>query len=103
MTSLAQRSVWKSLEKNYQPVKDFHLRNLFGEDPARGPRMTTEAEGIYLNYSKNRITGETRRLLRDLAEGVDLRARIQAMFPGDKINITGLFLRKESSLGPETS
>ncbi|HSF09014.1 MAG TPA: glucose-6-phosphate isomerase, partial [Nitrospirales bacterium] len=88
MTSLTQRPVWKSLEKHYQLIKDFHLRTLFGDDPVRGQRMTMEAEGIYLDYSKNLITGETLRLLCALAESVDLRARIQAMFRGDKINIT---------------
>lgn len=88
MISLTQRPVWKSLEKHYQLVKGLHLRNLFSDDPVRGQRMTMEAEGIYLDYSKNLITGETVRLLCDLAETVDLRARIQAMFRGDKINIT---------------
>ena len=88
MTSLTQRPAWKSLKKHYQLVKDLHLRNLFGDDPARGQGMTAEAEGIYLDYSKNLITGETLRLLRELAESVNLRDRIQAMFRGDKINIT---------------
>ena len=88
MTSLTQRPVWKSLEQHYQQAKDLHLHTLFADDPARGQRMTAEAEGIYLDYSKNLITGETLRLLLDLAETVDLRSRIQAMFRGDNINIT---------------
>jgi glucose-6-phosphate isomerase len=88
MTSLMQRPVWKTLEEHYQLVKDFHLRTLFADDPARGQGMTAEAEGIYLDYSKNLITGETLCLLYELAESVNLRARIQAMFQGDKINIT---------------
>lgn len=88
MTSLTQRPVWKSLEKHYQLVKDLHLRTLFGDDPVRGQRMTMEAEGIYLDYSKNLITDETLLLLHELAKSVDLRDRIQAMFRGDKINIT---------------
>lgn len=88
MTSLTQRPVWKSLEQHYQQAKGFHLRTLFADDPVRGQRMTAEVEGIYLDYSKNLVTGETLRLLRELAESVDLQARIQAMFQGDKINIT---------------
>ncbi len=88
MTSPTQRPVWKSLEEHYQQTKALHLRTLFANDPGRGQRMTAEAEGIYLDYSKNLITGETLRLLCDLAESVDVRARIQAMFRGDKINIT---------------
>jgi len=88
MTSLTQKPVWKSLEKHYQSVKDLHLRTLFANDPSRGQQMTVEAEGIYLDYSKNLITGETLGLLRELAESVNLQARIQAMFRGDKINIT---------------
>jgi len=65
-----------------------HLRSLFADDPARGERMTAEAAGIYLDYSKNRINDETLRLLVDLAEQSGLRARIDAMFRGDKINVT---------------
>lgn len=88
MTSLLQRPVWKSLEEHYHMVKDLHLRTLFADDSARGQRMSAEAEGIYLDYSKNLITGETLLLLHELAETVDLRDRIQAMFRGDKINTT---------------
>ncbi|MEO8325756.1 MAG: glucose-6-phosphate isomerase [Nitrospirota bacterium] len=88
MTLPTQRPIWKSLEAHYQVVKDFHLRDLFNDDSARGQGMTAEAEGIYLDYSKNLITSETLGLLLELAEGVNLRARIQAMFRGDKINTT---------------
>lgn len=88
MTSLTQRPVWKSLEKHFQLLKGLHLRNLFSDDPVRGQRMSMEAEGIYLDYSKNLIAGETLALLRELAESVNLQDRIQAMFRGDKINTT---------------
>ncbi len=88
MSSLTQQPAWKSLEKHYQSVKDLHLRTMFAEDPTRGQRLSVEAQGIYLDYSKNRMTGETLRLLADLAESVDLRGRIQSMFRGEKINTT---------------
>ena len=88
MISLTQRPAWKALEAHYQECKDLHLRTLFVNDPARGKRMIAEAEGIYLDYSKNLMTSETLSLLCNLAESVDLRARIQAMFRGDKINTT---------------
>ncbi len=65
-----------------------HLRNLFADDPKRGERMTAEAVGLFLDYSKNRITDETLKLLLRLAKESGLRARIDAMFRGDKINIT---------------
>ena len=73
---------------HYRQVKDVHLRTLFAQDAARGERFTAEAVGLYLDYSKNRITDETLRLLLNLAEASDLRGRIDAMFRGDKINIT---------------
>ena len=79
---------WKALEAHHKNVRDLHLRNLFAEDPKRGERMTIEAMGLYLDYSKNRITDETLKLLLQLAEECGLRARIDAMFRGDKINIT---------------
>ncbi|MBL8906278.1 MAG: glucose-6-phosphate isomerase, partial [Rhizobiales bacterium] len=65
-----------------------HLRKLFSDDPARGKRLTLEAAGLYLDYSKNRVTDETLGLLVKLAEESDLRGRIEAMFAGEKINIT---------------
>ncbi|HEV8058799.1 MAG TPA: glucose-6-phosphate isomerase, partial [Gemmataceae bacterium] len=85
---LTQRSAWKSLEAHYQKVRDLHLRQLFADDPKRGERLTAEAVGLYLDYSKNRITDETLKLLLQLAEESGLRDRMDAMFRGDKINIT---------------
>ncbi|MGO8750028.1 MAG: glucose-6-phosphate isomerase [Thermoguttaceae bacterium] len=85
---LTQRSAWKALEAHYKTVRDLHLRELFAKDPKRGERMAAEAAGIYLDYSKNRVTDETIRLLVELAEQSGLRARIDAMFRGEKINIT---------------
>jgi glucose-6-phosphate isomerase len=82
------RPAWKALAAHHQQVRDFHLRTLFAEDPTRGEHMTVEAVGLSLDYSKNRITDETLRLLLQLAEESDLRARIDAMFRGDKINST---------------
>src|SRR5262245_39895714 len=79
---------WGALQKHYESVKDLHLRRLFAEDPKRGERLTAEAAGIYLDYSKNRITDETLGLLIRLAHEAGLRERIEAMFRGDKINIT---------------
>src|SRR6266487_5947862 len=87
-TPLTQRPAWKALEEHYQRVRELHLRTLFAEDPKRGERLALEAAGIYLDYSKNRITDETLRLLLELAESAGLRGRIDAMFRGDKINIT---------------
>jgi glucose-6-phosphate isomerase len=85
---VTQRSTWKALEANFQKVREVHLRDLFAADPKRGEQFTAEAAGIYLDYSKNRVTGETLTLLFQLAEESSLRARIEAMFQGDKINIT---------------
>ncbi len=87
-TPLTQLSSWKALEKHYQNIRDLHLRTLFAEDPKRGEGFALEAEGIYLDYSKNRITIETLRLLLELAESAGLRQRIDAMFNGEKINVT---------------
>jgi glucose-6-phosphate isomerase len=83
---LPQRPAWKALAAQYQQIKGLHLRELFAKDPKRGERLTTEAAGIYLDYSKNRITGETLGLLLQLAEESGLRARTEAMFSGEKIN-----------------
>src|SRR5271156_5138359 len=85
---LTGRPAWKALKSHYGEVRDMHLRTLFAQDPKRGEQMTAEAAGIYLDYSKNRITAETLRLLLDLAEAVGLRARIDAMFRGEKINVS---------------
>src|SRR6267154_237840 len=83
-----KRSAWKALESHYKTVSNLHLRQLFADDPNRGQRMAVEAVGLYLDYSKNRITDETLKLLIQLAEESGLRARIDAMFSGEKINIT---------------
>jgi len=85
---LTQRPAWKALEAHFGEVRDRHLRELFAEDPRRGERLTAEAAGLYLDYSKNRITDETLRLLVNLAEECGLRERIDAMFRGEKINVT---------------
>lgn len=87
-TPLVQCSAWKELESHYEEVRKQHLRSLFAVDPQRGKRMTAEAAGIYLDYSKNRITDQTLQLLLRLAEETGLRARINAMFRGEKINNT---------------
>src|SRR5437588_1793022 len=85
---LTQRPAWKALEEHYQRIQTLHLRTLFAEDPRRGERFATEAVGIYFDYSKNRITEETMRLLLQLAEAWGLQERIEAMFRGEKINVT---------------
>jgi glucose-6-phosphate isomerase len=88
ITPLTERPTWKALETHFQNVQKLHLRDLFAEDPRRGERLTAEAVGIYLDYSKNRITDDTIKLLLRLAEESGLRARIDAMFRGEKINVT---------------
>src|SRR5258706_7026155 len=88
IASLTKRPAWKALEAHYQNVREIHLRRLFADDPKRGERMTAEAVGLYLDYSKNRITDETLKLLLQLAEESGLRERIDAMFQGEKINLT---------------
>ena len=85
---LAERQEWKSLAAHYQKVRELHLRKLFADDPKRGERMTAEAVGLYLDYSKNRITDETLKLLVQLADESGLRERIDSMFRGEKINVT---------------
>ncbi len=87
-TPLTQRPAWKALEEHYQKARSLHLRTLFAQDPRRGERFALEAAGIYLDYSKNRVTEETMRLLLELAASSGLRARIDAMFRGEKINVT---------------
>jgi glucose-6-phosphate isomerase len=86
--SLTDRPAWKALQAHYQSIRGEHLRKLFADDPRRGERMTAEALGILFDYSKNRVTDETLKLLVQLAEESGLRARIDAMFRGEKINIT---------------
>src|SRR6058998_3071025 len=82
------RPAWQALTAHHEQVKHLHLRRLFADDPARGERMTATAAGIVLDYSKNRVTDETLRLLVRLAEASGLRERIDAMFRGEKINVT---------------
>jgi glucose-6-phosphate isomerase len=86
--ALTQRPAWKALQTHYDTMRHRHLRELFADDPRRGERFAADAAGLYLDYSKNRITGETLRLLLDLAEACGLRARTNAMFSGEKINVT---------------
>src|SRR5437773_8211431 len=86
--TLNRRPAWKALGTHYKEMGNWHLRDLFADNAQRGERLTAEAVGLYLDYSKNRITEETVRLLVKLAEECGLRARIDAMFRGDKINIT---------------
>ena len=85
---IVKHQAWKDLQTHYKKVKELHLRQLFAEDPKRGERLTLEALGLFLDYSKNRITDETLKLLIKLAEESDLRGRIEAMFRGEKINLT---------------
>src|SRR5580692_8942495 len=86
--SLTKRKAWKALQAHYENVRGLHLRKLFADDPKRGERMTAEGAGLFLDYSKNRITDETLKLLIELAEESGLRSRIDAMFRGEKINTT---------------
>jgi glucose-6-phosphate isomerase len=85
---LNQRPAWKALQTHSEAMKGRHLRELFAADPGRGRRFTAEANGIFLDYSKNRLTDETLKLLVALAEESGLRAKVEAMFRGDRINIT---------------
>jgi glucose-6-phosphate isomerase len=86
--SLTGRPAWKALEAHFDKVRDLHLRKLFADDRERGERFWIEDVGLYLDYSKNRITSETISLLLQLADECGLRAKIDAMFRGEKINIT---------------
>jgi glucose-6-phosphate isomerase len=85
---LSDPPAWKALSGHYESIRGLHLRQLFADDPKRGERFTTEAAGIFFDYSKNRITDETVKLLLQLARESGLRERIDAMFRGDKINVT---------------
>lgn len=85
---ITQTAAWRALEAHYSTLRDVHLRQLFADDPQRGERLTAEAAGVFLDYSKNRITDETMRLLVQLAQAAGLREKIDAMFRGDKINVT---------------
>jgi glucose-6-phosphate isomerase len=85
---MAHSERWQALQDHYHSIKDLHLRQLFADDPQRGERLTAEAAGVFLDYSKNRVTDETLRLLLALAEERGLSGRIEAMFRGEKINAT---------------
>jgi len=87
-TPTTKRQAWRNLATHFRKIRNLHLRQLFADDPNRGERMTAEAVGLFLDFSKNRITDETLRLLVQLAEVSGVRERIDAMFRGDKINIT---------------
>src|SRR5579872_3768831 len=87
-TSLTERPAWKALHQHFQQIKGRHLREMFAEDPERGTRMAVEDVGLYLDYSKHRVTEETIRLLIQLADECGLRDRIDAMFAGRHINVT---------------
>lgn len=88
LQSIKECRAWKALESHHEKIRELHLRKLFADDPKRGERMTSEAVGLYLDYSKNRVTDETIQLLLQLAEESGLRSRIDSMFRGEKINIT---------------
>jgi glucose-6-phosphate isomerase len=86
--STSRHAAWQALADHYETMRGLQLRDLFANDPARGERMTAEAAGVYLDYSKNRVNAETLKLLIELAQQAGLRARIDAMFRGEKINVT---------------
>jgi glucose-6-phosphate isomerase len=87
-TCLTELPAWQALQAHFETIRHLHLRQLFADDPGRGERLTAEAAGLYLDYSKNRITDETIQLLIGLAEACGLRDRIDAMFSGEPINVT---------------
>jgi len=86
--SLTSRKAWRALKDHSEQIRGVHLRQLFADDPKRGERMTVEAAGLFLDYSKNRVTEETLKLLVQLAEESGLKQRTEAMFSGEKINVT---------------
>jgi glucose-6-phosphate isomerase len=88
VTPLRERPAWAELERHHAEVRELHLRDLFASDPARGERLAAQGAGLYLDYSKNRVTDETLRLLLQLAEESGLRERTEAMFRGDRINVS---------------
>jgi glucose-6-phosphate isomerase len=88
MSELRSSAAWRGLEKHYEELRHLHLRDLFAEEPERGERLVAEGAGVYLDYSKNRVTDETIALLVQLAEQSRLPARIEAMFRGERINVS---------------
>src|ERR1700744_3760097 len=87
-TPLREQKAWQALERHYAQISGLHLRDIFAEDPSRGERLNAEAVGIYLDYSKNRVTEETIGLLLDLAEECGVPQRRDAMFRGEHINVS---------------
>ena len=87
-TTLTRLPAWQALQAHHATVKDVHLRQLFADDPARGERLALEGVGLYVDFSKHRITGETLRLLVRLAGESGLKSRIDAMFAGERVNVT---------------
>jgi len=85
---LTEFEAWKALQAHFEQVRGLHLRDLFAADPTRGNRLSLEAVGLFFDYSKNRITDDTIKLLMELARESELQSRIDAMFRGDKINVT---------------
>jgi glucose-6-phosphate isomerase len=88
ITPLCERPAWKALQQHHAKIQNVHLRQLFAEDPQRGQHFALEALAFYFDYSKNRITNGTIRLLLELAEQSRLREHVNAMFGGEKINVT---------------
>jgi glucose-6-phosphate isomerase len=88
LTPLTRRDAWRALESHFNEIRDVHLRTRFAEDPGRGERMTAEGAGLYLDYSKNRVTDETLRLLAELAKECEMPERREAMFRGERINVS---------------
>ncbi len=88
LAPLGDRAAWKALKAHAQAIHDTQMKQLFADDPTRGERYTAEAEGVFLDYSKNRVTDETLKLLLELAEESGLKAKLEAMFTGEKINVT---------------
>jgi len=88
MTPLRERAAWKALEQHHAAIGDLHMRDLFADDPTRGERLAAQGAGLYLDYSKNRVTDETIRLLVELAEESGLPERTEEMFRGDHVNVT---------------
>src|SRR3974377_403039 len=88
MQSTNKQTIWRALQDHHAVMRGSHLKKLFADDPARGERMNAEAANVYLDYSKNCICDKTLKLLIELAEQSGLRSRIDAMFRGDKINVT---------------
>ncbi len=88
MTALRERPAWQDLERHFSQLRDTHLRELFAADPARGERLIAEAAGLYLDFSKNRVTDETMMLLGRLALECGVPERREAMFAGERINVS---------------